>query len=298
MVLGEVTAALSLWDRVRKWWNGRKHPPADTVATRFVRLLESHGMHRNQIPRFIGHGLTLKDVQDDAALLAKLDEALLDAVCARFAVRREWLDGAEPQIHPVHNFYKQPEEFATFLENLISGHSTRDVTGMVLAATETNTDAESLIIFEEPIGTVGNKPIYRYHLVAGGPFGYWKSRAYLTAGVASAWKRGVYVQGRKLPGREITRLVLGKTLLGWQGKGIWGIGGDRWYPEDMALRPDAFLSGIDPERDDFGIQSALRLWLDLDRRGLMGTGINAVNDIDTRQLFEQVLDSRVAFTAR
>lgn len=108
----------------------------------------------------------------------------------------------------------------------------------------------------------------------------------------------MYVQGRKVPGREITRLVLGNALLGWQGKGIWGIGGGRWYPEDMALRPDAFLSGIDPEQDDFGIQSALRLWLDLDRQGLMGTGISAVNAIDTRQLFEQVLDSRVAFTSR
>ena len=298
MELGYITAALALWDRAWKWWNGRKHPTADTVATRFVRLLESHGVHRNQIPRFIGHGLTLKDVQDDAVLLAKLDEALLDAVCARFAVRREWLDGAEPRIHPIHYFHQQLEEFAAFLESLISGHPAGDVTGMVLAPAETHTDARSLIVFEEPIGTVGDKPICRYHLVAGGPFGYWKSRAYLTAGVASAWKRGVRVQGRKVPGREITRLVLGKTLLGWQGEGIWGIGGDRWYPEDMALRPDAFLSGIDPEQDDFGIQSALRLWLDLDRQGLMGTGISGVNAIDTRQLFEQVLDSRGAFTSR
>jgi hypothetical protein len=293
--LGYITAALALGHRAWKWWNGRKR---DTVATRFVRLMESHGVHRNQIPRFIGHDLTLKDVQNDAALLAKLDEALLDAVCAQFAVRREWLDGAEPQIHLVHDFYQQPQEFAAFLENLISGHPTGDVTGMVLAPAEEHTDAESLIIFEEPIGTVGDKPIYRYHLVAGGPFSYWKSRAYLTAGVASAWKRGVYVQGRKVPGEEITRLTLGKTLLGWHGEGIWGIRGDRWDPEDMTLRPDAFLAGIDPERDDFGIQSALRLWLDLDRQGLMGTGISGVNAIDTRQLFEQVLNSRVAFTAR
>lgn len=87
-------------------------PPAETVATRFVGLLESHGVHRNQIPRFIGHGLTLTDVQDDTALLAKLDEPLLDAVCTQFAVHREWLDGAGPQIHPVHDFYKQNVELS------------------------------------------------------------------------------------------------------------------------------------------------------------------------------------------
>ncbi len=297
-MLGEVTAALSILDRIRTWWHGRKRPPAETVATRFVALLESHGVHRNQIPRFIGHGLTLTDVQDDAALLAKLDERLLDAVCAQFAVHREWLDGAESQIHPVHDFYKQPEEFAQFLDKLIAGHPTGNTAGMVLAPRETRRDAESLIIFEEWVGAVGDKPIHRYHLVAGGPFGYWKSRAYLTAGVAIAWKRGVCVQGRKVPEQEIARLAQGAVLLGWQGAGIWSIHGKRWYPEDMALRPDAFLDGLDPERDDFGIQSALQVWLALDRQGLMDTGINAVKDINTRQLFEQALDSRVASTSR
>lgn len=298
MELGQVTAALSILDRIRKCWHGRKRPPAETVATRFVGLLESHGVHRNQIPRFIGHGLTLTDVQDDAALLAKLDEPLLDAVCTQFAVHREWLDGAEPQIHPVHDFYKQPEEFAQFLDKLIAGHPTGNTAGMVLAPRETHRDAESLIIFEEAVGAVGGKPINRYHLVAGGPFGYWKSRAYLTACVAIAWKRGVRMQGRKVPEKAIARLAQGAALLGWQGKGIRSIHGKRWYPADMALRPDAFLAGIDPERDDFGIHSALQRWLDLHRQGLMDTGINAVKDINTRQLFEQALDSRVASTSR
>ena len=99
MVLSEINAFISLWSKFRAWLRLRKQVDESVVA-RFVRLFETHGVHRNQIPRFFEHGLTLKDVQDDASLLAKLDEAMLEAACALFAVRREWLDGAEKQAHP------------------------------------------------------------------------------------------------------------------------------------------------------------------------------------------------------
>jgi hypothetical protein len=49
--------------------------PADSVVSRFVRLFETHGVHRNQIPRFLGVGLSVRDVQDDASLIDKLDAA-------------------------------------------------------------------------------------------------------------------------------------------------------------------------------------------------------------------------------
>ena len=101
-------AVLDAW----KWWQGRNER---SVADRFFLLLESHGVHRNQIPRFIGHGLMLADVQNSATLNPKLTEALLNDVCDKFAVRREWLDGAEPEIYKRHDFYKKPENFLTFL---------------------------------------------------------------------------------------------------------------------------------------------------------------------------------------
>jgi hypothetical protein len=110
--IGEVLAGLNILERLGKFWNWfrtRRKPPVESVATRLVRLFESHGVRRNQIPRFINHGLTLKDVQDDASLLPKLDEMFVAAVCERFAVRREWLDGVESQIHPCLDFYKNPE---------------------------------------------------------------------------------------------------------------------------------------------------------------------------------------------
>jgi hypothetical protein len=88
-----------------------------------------------------------------------------------------------------------------------------------------------------------------------------------------------------MPKKEIEQLAYGETLLGWQGEGIWFLGNQKWYPEDMALQPDAYLEGIDPERDNFGIAAGLGLWLKLEEQGFMGTGIRA----DAKQLFQQEL---------
>lgn len=285
MVFGEVNAAISLWDRIRKWWQARKNPLAESIATRFVRLFESHGVHRNQIPRFIGHGLTLTDVQDDASLLAKLDETILDDVCGRFAVRREWLDGAETQVHPCYDFYKHPEDFADIIKRLKANNPDGGLLGVLIAPDEPEGHAEALLVLQETIGFVGDKAIYRYHLCNNWGFEYWKSRAYLAACVAIAWKHDVFVHGIYSPSKEIQRLVAGDVLLGWQGEGVWSLGVKKWDPEDMALRPDVFLRGVDPEQEAFGYKAGLQLWLDLEQRGLMDTG----DKINARRLFEQEL---------
>lgn len=284
MVFSEINSALSLWEKLKGWHYSRK-PQPETIVTRFVRLFETHGVHRNQIPRFIGHGLTLKDVQDDAALLTKLDEPLLEAACEKFAVRREWLDGAEERIHPCHDFYKHPEWFGAFLKEKMAANPEGDWHGVLLAPEEQNNDAWALLILQETVGWVGEKPIYRLHLCNNWLFSYWKARAYLAACVAIAWKRQAFISGRYLPKREIDKLASGMTLLGWQGEGIWEFNGKcRWYAEDLALEPEAFLDGVDPERDNYGIRSGLDLWLRLDENGLMDTGIDKKN---YRQLFEQ-----------
>jgi hypothetical protein len=288
MVFGEINSFLNIWDRFRKWNTSRKTPiatPVETVAARFVRLFESHGVHRNQIPRFFGYGLTLKDVQDDVSLIVKLDEDMLAAACARFAVRREWLDVAESQIHPDHDFYKYPEKFLSFLNELRVNNPEGELWGTLIAPEEHDWRAEALLILQETVGLVGDKPIYRFHLCNNWSFSYWKSRGYLTACVAIAWGHQVFIHGTTMPKKEIEQLAYGETLLGWQGEGIWFLGNQKWYPEDMALQPDAYLEGIDPERDNFGIAAGLGLWLKLEEQGFMGTGIRA----DAKQLFQQEL---------
>lgn len=288
-MIGEILTGLNILEKLGKLWQwlrGRKSKPVESVATRFVRLFESHGVHRNQIPRFIGDGLTLQAVQDDASLLAKLDETLLDAACSKFAIRREWLDGVEAQIHLCHDFYKHPERFSRFIESLISSNPDGELCGVLVAPDKPAPNTETLLVLQEVVGWVGDKPVHRFHLCNNWVLDYWKSRAYLTACIAIAWKRAVYIHGVRLHSKQIARLAHGESLLGWQGEGISKLGPIRWHPEDMALKPEAFLDGLDPEQDNFGIKSGLRLWLDLEKQGLMDSGDR---NTDGRQLFQQEL---------
>ncbi len=146
-----------------------------------------------EIPRFFGRELRLEDVQNNTSLLPKLDEHHLDALCRLFAVRREWLDGADKQPHPMHSFYKRPRDFAAFINNLQLANPDGELSGVVIAP-EDSCEGVALIILEETIGWVGEKPIFRYHLCDEWPFSYWKARAYLTACIAIAWKVQVLVR--------------------------------------------------------------------------------------------------------
>lgn len=182
MIFSELESFVSLLGKIRSLWRSYREPASEeSVATRFVRLLETHGVHRNQIPRFIGHGLTLADVQDDNTLLGKLTDEMLDDVCQRFDVRREWLDGVSPQAHPFYDFYKRPDRFVNFVRDQIRPSPTRHVNGVVIAPSDADSQSDALIILEEPIGMVGQRVICRYRLLPNWAWTYWKSRAYMTA---------------------------------------------------------------------------------------------------------------------
>lgn len=289
-MIGEILSALNIVEKAGRffvWVRKTRKDPADTVSSRFIELFESHDVHRNQIPRFFGHGLTVKDVQDEATLLGKLDEPLLDAACSLFGVRREWLEGAESQVYPCHDFYKHPEEVAPFLTALAEKNREGSLGGVLVAPSEE--EGVALVVLREAIGSVGEKPIYRYHLCGNWLFEYWKSRAYLTAFVAIAWKHGVHVRGSFLPSKEIERIAEGEALLRAENGGSISKGVKLWYPEDMALEPEVYLSGIDPESDKFGLKAALNLWLKLEEYGYMETGLSMYKREVVRGSFEQAL---------
>ena len=172
-----------------------------------------------------------------------------------------------------------------FLDELRADNPEGDMQGVLITPDKPNGITEALLILEETIGYVGDKPICRYYLCDSWMFSYWKSRAYLTACVAIAWNRRVYIHGITKSKKTIEQLAHGKTLLGWQEDGISGLGHRTWEPEDMALKPDAFLEGIDPERDNFGIAAGLQLWLDLAEKGFMNTGIRK----PPKEMFQQEL---------
>lgn len=284
-MLDQVVAFFDLWDRYKRWRAPEENRQTESIAARFARLFETHGVHPNQIPRVFGLGIQLRDVQDDASLLSRLDEDILDAACAYFAVRREWLDGAESQVHTCHRFYKDPHSFAGFIHDLKIKNPTGRIAGVVIAPIETDRNAEALLILEESIGFVGEKPIHRYHLCDSWMFSYWKARAYLTACIAIARKNNIYVHGTYALKKNIDALAGGEILLGWRGEGIYSLGMKRWDPEDMTLSPDAFLKGVDPEKGEFGLKAGLRLWLDLEQQRFMDTGFNE----DARLLFQREL---------
>jgi len=272
MDFGEIESALSLGERFLRWLKRSKpNPEASTLVSRFIHVFKQHGVHQNQIPRFFGHDLTVADMQDDQILLSKLSEGILADVCDLFVIRREWLDGASDQIHPTYDFYKKPEDFAKFIDELLLKTPDGNLSGVLVAPLEVSDDAEALLILQETIAYIGDKPIYRFYLCDNWYFSYWKARAYLTACVASAWQRTCYVHGIYKPKAFIDQLNEGKTLLGWKGEGLWALGHKNWDPEYMLYDPDLFLKGIDPEINDFGITSGLELWLELAKQGLMVT---------------------------
>lgn len=290
-MIDQVLGTLNIIEKAGRffgWLRKIRASSPETVGSRFIRLFESHDVHRNQIPRFFGHGLTLKDVQDEASLIEKLDEPLLDAACQLFGIRREWLEGAETQIYVCQDFYKSPEDVAPFLKTLKESNPDGDLGGILIAPEEQEGDA--LIVLSEVIGAIGEKPIYRYHLCNNWAFDYWKSRAYLTACIAIAWKHDIYIRGTYLPKKEIKRIAWGQALLISGDGDAVGRGGRLWYPEDMALKPKAFLSGIDPERDKYGLTSALEHWLKLEEEGYMATGLTMYPKETIRGSFEQALN--------
>lgn len=292
-MLGEILSTLNIGEklvRLFKWLKEQCHSAPESVSTRFIRLFESHNVHRNQIPRFFGHGLTLKDVQSDADLLLKLDETLLQAACDLFAVRREWLDGAEKQIFPIHRFYKYPHAFFEFLDALRAASPDKELSGVVLAPIVPASNARALLVLQETVGWVGDKEIFRYHFCDEWTLSYWKSRTYLTACVAIAWRQGVFIHGAHADEERLQKLTRGLALPTWSTDGIGSFGIKRWDPDDMALRPEAFLNGLDPELNNFGLQAGLKLWLSLCDDGFMNTGLGMYNVGDIRQSFKHALD--------
>lgn len=285
--IGQISGLFQLGEKLVGYWKKwRKQPEPETLAGRFVRLFEAHGVHRNQIPRFFGHGLQLKDVQADAALIQCLtDEHLADA-CQLFGVERKWLERGEGNAHVRHHFYLQPLAFGRFLDALLAASKEMpdtEVTAVLFGALERHSQVESTFVVSEPIDHLNNEVIYRYHYVDAGPLGYWKARVSTAALVAQALGRVAWISGRNCHAKLLRELTYDKDLVGVQEHDRLMNGSRRIEVDDWLLEPEALLEGVDPERNSFGTLSALELWLKLDAEGLMK---HAYGKPGTREKFE------------
>lgn len=269
MVLGEIVAGFSIWDRVSRWW--KKQPEKEElIAERFLNLFESHGVHKNQIPRFFGHDLSISDMQNLDQLTLKLTEAALDDACELFNANRSWMDGASDKIYPTYNFYKQPAAFKDFVLSLTGDKEDNVFYAFLLVPRKCEYPDEALLVVQERVGDVGDNEISRFYLCNDWSFCYWKARADLTACLAILAKQGIYTKGVYVDGDYLDEIEDGERLLFWGGEGAWKVEGERWDAEDMVYLPDLYLQGLN-HRDGYSDPSALSRWLDLCDKGFMST---------------------------
>jgi|GEM_PF-595664 len=270
---------------------GARHVAVSSLPARFLSIFEHHGIHRNQIPRFFGHGLTPKDLASESAVLEALTEEMLANVCVMFAVRREWLDGAESQLHECHDFYQYPAAFHEFIAGLKAASTLAPLVALVIAPSTADGDDEAVLIIAEPLSLIGDKLIFRYHLCHNWMFRYWKSRAYFTACIATAWRLGFVVQGRTSDNIGTEALRHGEAPLGPKFNRYYGSYSGKWHTDDLALEPTAYLNRMDAETNNYGHRMALELWLELDTNGFMDLG----NGLRPRPKFEQALEAVCRF---
>lgn len=289
MVFGEMEAAVNLWDRFKTVFSNSDTKPSDTVASRFMTLFEKHGVHRNQIPRFFGHDLEVADFVSEEALTKKLSESILQDACELFGIRREWLDCADDVVYQTHDFYKTPADFVKFLEGLKNSENIDpELSGTVLTPLSPKRSVDSVLIITEGIGEVGGRQIYRNYICSNWVSDYWKCRAYLTACISIMGKFNYYVRGRYVKSDSLAPLSDGRLFFDITNSKFAGRG---WQPEDMIYRPDMYLDGVDPERNNYGRISAIEKWLELADKGYMDSYLPAQVSVFQDELEKQLASS-------
>lgn len=280
LILG---ALKKFWDYLKEYFATKKQPVEDnSVACRFIRLFEKHGVNRNQIPRFFGHGLSLADVDNDNILLSKLTPEILQSACELFAVRLDWLEGIDKQIYETHDFYKRPEAYTEFLAGLINGRDYQ-IYAKLLLSTDPFSQEDALLILEEPIGENGNEQVMRFHLCNNWSSKYWRSRADLAACIAMTANQPVMMKGTKTP-VNIERFCAGEEFITHMDNLPPAFERDRlfkkrfkpWYPGDWLFKPLDYLDGVDEGL--FGKISALECWLYHFDKGNLQTRIPRESD--------------------
>lgn len=237
------------------------------VSERFTQLFEAHGIKRSQIPRFFGHDLTLAKLKSNEELLQHLTDEILTDACELFAIRRQWLDGESNQIYDIHDFYKRPQEYQQFLDQLLNTDNkyvSKDNVSVWVVRTkqQTRQESDAVLIIEEPIGYLEDRQICRYYLCGNWNYSYWKGRAYLAACVAYSQNHRIYPLGRIATNHWISSVKQGKTFISYDshygGAEIPSL--ERWEVGDILLLPEAFIEDFS---ESYEFSEGLALWLKL-----------------------------------
>ena len=163
-----------------KSFRAEQSKKSNTLANlpeRFIHLYECHGIHRNQIPAYVGRGLTLHAMSDLQELSKQLTPEIVHFSAALFGVNQDWLECVSEQVYNVPDFYKHPEDFGHYINNLKNnGNELWCYVLRTRESMERYDDSDGAFLFVETIGSLNNREIVRYHPVGHLRTGYWKSR--------------------------------------------------------------------------------------------------------------------------
>ena len=145
----------------------------DTVAARFLRVFQDHGVEASQIPRLLPE-IKLADLQSPATLLAALTPEILDKTAQFFGVRPQWLEGVDDEVYDYLAVSKQPETLLERLAAICASQPEKPHFPLRILATRKdldwrNDDAQYLApVLVERIATLGDEEICRYHVYRDG----------------------------------------------------------------------------------------------------------------------------------
>ncbi|MDO6505546.1 hypothetical protein Q4506_00620 [Colwellia sp. 4_MG-2023] len=275
-MLGDILAGFQLFDRFKNKYFNRTQAtePFSTITQRLVALFESHGVHRNQIEEFFGHGLDIPSCTTDDELLKKLTPEIITDAAKLFGVNKDWLEGSSNEIYNIPDFYKHPEDFDFYLTELLNNTNAYKPSAYVLTSHKKSIYEynDSLFVIAEPIGEINQREIYKYHLLGRWGIHYWKSRAYFTACCALLYKHGFLVTGKFVEPDWLSKVYEGQELLSYDFDERYGgvnfptIGS--WIVSDFVEMPDSYLKGLNT-RDGHSVQLAIEKWLSLSEKGYM-----------------------------
>ena len=174
----------ALLDFIRNWFKEQEEAVEleKSVQGRFLRLFEEHGVHKNQIPSFFGHGITLQDVATPESLLKSLNDEILEDASTLFGVSLEWLKGASDTIFPINRYYKNVDRFLSFIQNLKSNG--KMIGAELYLSTDNNWGENAVLVISEELDCLGSDEVHRYHICGGWTHVYGKARADLVACIA------------------------------------------------------------------------------------------------------------------
>lgn len=275
-VVSIFAGAIAIVTPIWFWLNKRKkskttEPKSQSVAARFIAIFEAHGVHRNQIPTFFDHGLTLFHCSTDEELLKHLTNDILEAVTELFAINMEWLQGASEEIYPIHNFYKNPQDCQGFLDNLKANNNSLGGYLFSPSKLKSRDNYDAAVVVTEEIGMLNDRAIERLHILGGWVFSYWRSRAYLTACASIALNNDIWLIGKECDDAWLKTFCAGEEIPKYD----FDYGGfnfntsKTWYVDEFIEQPEKYINGVSPEQDDFGLHSAISKWLELEASGYM-----------------------------